>query len=235
MAADSRHGGLGGGRSRRGAADPGGVLARLGAGVHLQLPHQPLRAVRPAADVPALPGARGGRPRIPHAAAVPLRAPSALPRLHPRLLGGAGDERRPSALRHRRHRLHPRRHLVRGARYGRAVRRALPRLPRAGGPAAARPHLARRVVARGELTYSCATAPIQRASASSSSSSTSAFLRPERAGTRKEWSASATSLSIARAPSRSTIGSSSARSAKSSRVPCRNSIGTFILKRCAPR
>ena len=60
-----------------------------------------------------------------------------LSRLPARVLGGAGDDGGAPAVRDRRHRLHPRRHLVRGARPRRAVRRPLPPLSRPGRDAAA--------------------------------------------------------------------------------------------------
>ena len=53
------------------------------------------------------------------------------------VLGHAGHERRAPAVRRRRDRLHPGRHLVRGTRPGPPVRRPVPALPRAGRDAAA--------------------------------------------------------------------------------------------------
>src|SRR6185437_9659546 len=72
---------------------------------------------------------------------------------------------------------------------------------------------------------------VQEAKASSMSLRTCASLRPLRAGTWKEWSASASSFIVARVPRRLTTGSINPNSASSSRVPCRKSIGI----RTAPR
>src|SRR6267143_285286 len=68
-----------------------------------------------------------------------------------------------------------------------------------------------------------------------SSSSTSASVRPDRLRTWNEWSPPSTRCSVARWPSRWTRDSSSFRSAKSSRVPCKKSIGTSTRARCSAR
>ena len=97
-------------------ASAGHLLARLGPGAVQHLPHQPFRAVRTA---PGL-----GPPARPHPAGAGVQdspclqagTPSDLSRLPARLLGDARDDGRPSAVRGRDHRLHPDRHLARGAR-----------------------------------------------------------------------------------------------------------------------
>src|SRR5262249_50565741 len=65
---------------------------------------------------------------LPHAPALRVRAASALPGLHHRILGGARDDGRTFAVRGRHHGLHPRRHPARGARSHRRVRRRVPPL-----------------------------------------------------------------------------------------------------------
>ena len=73
-----------------------------------------------------------GRPmptmRLQDAGALQVRAAPDLSRLHHRVLGGADDDGRASAVRRGDHGLHLRRHLPGGARSGRAVRRRLPAL-----------------------------------------------------------------------------------------------------------
>ncbi len=63
------------------------LLARLGVLLLAHLPHQPLRAVRPASGVLAPERPRNPRGGVPHAVPLPLRAPPDLSRLRPRLLG----------------------------------------------------------------------------------------------------------------------------------------------------
>ena len=76
-----------------------------------------------------------GRPMpaiaVQDADALQVRAAPDLSRLHHRVLGGADDDGRASAVRGGDHGLYLRRHLPGGARPGRAVRRRVPALPRA--------------------------------------------------------------------------------------------------------
>ena len=65
-----------------------------------------------------------------------VRATSDLSRLHHRVLGDTDHDRRPSAIRSCDHGLYLRRHLFRGTRSGRSVRRRLSPLPRSGLDAA---------------------------------------------------------------------------------------------------
>ena len=74
-------------------------------------------------------------PRFQDAGALQHRAPPDLSRLHRRVLGRAGHDGRPSAVRRRYYCLYLRRHLPRGARPRRAVRGGVQALPRAGGDA----------------------------------------------------------------------------------------------------
>ena len=86
-------------------------------------PHQPFRAVRRVAgrQPPRRQAGRGAA--LPHAAALQVRASPDLSRLHHRVLGGAGYDRGPHAVRSGDHDLHPARHLSGGARPDRDVRR----------------------------------------------------------------------------------------------------------------
>ena len=69
------------------------------------------------------------RAALPDAAALPVRAPSDLSRLHHRVLGDADNDRRAHAVRDGDHGLHRCGHPVGGARPGRRFRRRVPPLP----------------------------------------------------------------------------------------------------------
>jgi protein-S-isoprenylcysteine O-methyltransferase Ste14 len=68
------------------------------------------------------------RAALPDAAALPVRAPSDLSRLHHRVLGGADDEDRTPAVRSSDNRLHHRRHPIGRARSDRHLWRSIPLL-----------------------------------------------------------------------------------------------------------
>ena len=80
--------------------------------------HFELFGLQPGVRAAARPGSAGAE--IPDPAPVSLRAPSDLSRLPARVLGHAGDDRRPPAVRDGDHGLHPDRHPLRGARPDRA-------------------------------------------------------------------------------------------------------------------
>jgi hypothetical protein len=77
----------------------GAVLDRLVHRSAEHLPDQPLRAVRPAAGLVPLARASGGAAEVPHPAVLQVDPPPAVSRLLSRLLGDAGDDRRPPAAR----------------------------------------------------------------------------------------------------------------------------------------
>src|SRR5262249_59562753 len=87
---------------------------------------------------------------LPHARPLPGGGPSALSRLHHRVLGRAGHERRAPPVRGGDDGVHPGRDRPRGARPGGDLRRRVPALPGARGDA--RPAVAEAV-----------TQPLQRA------------------------------------------------------------------------
>ena len=116
-----------------GVARPAGrLLDRLGRRAAQHLPDQSFRAVRPAPGLcpAARPDAAGAG--VQDAVLLQAGPASDLSRLPARLLGDADHDRGPLAVRGRDHRLHPDRHLSRGARSDRAVRRSVPPLSRAG-------------------------------------------------------------------------------------------------------
>jgi len=160
MAADPGAGGVVGDEPGRHPADPGRVLDRLGAGVAEHLPPQPFRAVRPAPGLGPAARPHPAGAAVPHALPLQAHAPSTLSRLPAGLLGGAHHDGRPPAVRGRDHRLYPDRHLARGARHDRPVRRPVSSLSRAGLDAdpAARPQ-GQRAAGRGEASASGPSRP----------------------------------------------------------------------------
>ena len=83
---------------RAGDGADGAVVPRLAARAAQHVPDQPFRAVRAAAG-PAQPGRQGCPSRISGRLPLQGRAPPALSGLHHRLLGRAGHDGRPSAVR----------------------------------------------------------------------------------------------------------------------------------------
>ncbi|MGY4346468.1 protein-S-isoprenylcysteine O-methyltransferase Ste14 [Bradyrhizobium sp. GM7.3] len=77
-------------------------------------------------------GKEASPPRIQDAAALQVCPSSDLSRLHHRVLGGAGHDRGPSAVRRRDHGLHLRRHRAGGARPRRSLRRRVPAVQTTG-------------------------------------------------------------------------------------------------------
>ena len=114
VASDSRNRVAGRESAPRGG-DRDDLAHRLGAGVHQHFHDQPFRAVRPVAGRQSSRRPAGVGPALLHAAALQVRSPSDLSRLHHRVLGRAGHDRGPSAVCGRHHDLHPARHLSRGA------------------------------------------------------------------------------------------------------------------------
>ncbi len=114
------------------AAPAGHLLDRLGRRAPQHLPHQSFRAVRLAPGLRPAARPDAAAAGVQDAVLLQEGPASDLSRLPARLLGDAVHDGGPLAVRGRDHRLHPDRHLSRGARSDRVVRRSVPPLSRAG-------------------------------------------------------------------------------------------------------
>ena len=106
----------------------GAVVRRLADRVHQHVPDQPFRAVRTASGRQQSHRPPDAGAALPHAALLQVRAAPDLSRLHHRVLGGADDDGRSSAVRGGDHGLHLRRHPAGRARPDRSLRRRVPPL-----------------------------------------------------------------------------------------------------------